>query len=468
MNKLFKHILTIVMTFVFGLTIVSCGTTNLETPTNLELNGSILTFNEVANASKYRIVITSNNGSVMKRFVESGVNLNDLNIPEGVYQISVQALNSNNEESSLSNSIEYVQKDLYMIKEIKGDKLIDGEYIKWMGRTYYDETNMTNTMYYSASGFSFKVKKDENTLEVKATITGTNTNKTDYRPYIVLVLDNNFDNTITKIVTSPEYELTLVGEGGFSIDDNNVHTISLYKRSESIDSHIALKSLNTNGKFVSGVEYKDRKIEVIAASSSTGYGNLGNSSQTKTTANSDALKGFAFRASQMLDSEINIVSASGWGIYASRWTTPKTINMHDQYKYVDVFSDKLWDTNKYIPDVIVTNFGTNDDSYIKLASNDTEKKERTEAFINTYVDFISKLHSTYPNAKIIILYGLMGETSIFDNTLTIYNNAKKIVPDLEIIKIDGDAKGCAAHPSASSHELAAVALSNKIKEMMGW
>lgn len=465
-----KRLLCLLLSFIFAISVIGCTKKqDLSVPTNLKITGSIITFDsDVLNL--FRIEIENvETGEIIRRYVEDGMDLNSLDIPTGTYKIKIQSVSNDKTNFSLfSDTVTYKQKDLYMIKELKEQKLVDGNYVKWMGRTLYSEEDKTNTLFYSASGFEVKVQKDEEPLTVKTKLHATNTTNSSKRPYIVLVKDNDFENTITLSLIEKESEITLVGDGGFTIDDDEIHIISLYKRSESIDSHVSVENITTNGKFISGVSYKEHKIEVIAASSSTGYGNLGNSTSQKDTSNSDALHAFAFLTAQKLNAEINIVSASGWGISGSRWTSPNTVNMYDKYKYVDVASDKIWDVSNYTPDVIVTNFGTNDLSYINAASNANEKAKRRENFISMYVLFLEYLHNTYPNAKIIILYGLMLESGIYTDTIEIYNKASLNVPSLEIIKIEGDAKGAASHPSKASHEEIATTLTNKIKEIMNW
>lgn len=442
----------------------------LEVPADFKIEGTILSFKEVEGASKYRIEITEvNTTNVIKRIITNNVDLNTLNIPEGDYMIKIQACNDNlTITSEFSSELSYKQADLYAVNDIKGLDLISDQFVKWMGRYSFNETTLKNTLYYSASGFSVRVKKLDEPLSVYVKLDATNSNVNDKRPYLVAVLDDDFENVITYPISSPSVELEIVGGDALQINDEEIHTVSLYKRTESIDSHISIEEIRTTGKFIEGVTYKDRKIEVIAASSSTGYGNLGNSTQTKNTSNSDALKAFAFLSAQELNSEINIVSASGWGIYASRWTSPNTLNMRDKYKYVDVFSSEVWDTTKYIPDVIVTNFGTNDLSYINIASTPKEKEERISNFKSYYVNFLIELNHTYPNAQLIILYGLMQESGIYEYTEEIYEEAVKTIPNLKIIKILGDAAGCNSHPSAASHKAIAKTLSDFIKETMNW
>lgn len=464
-SKLFKIFSILTLAFVLFM-VASCdaeSTTTVEIPEQFKIENDIVTFKSEASL-KYRIELKRvSDGLVLKRYIESGTDLNTLNIPEGDYMIKIQAI-KNNVESEYSEELSYHQKDLYLVNNIKEADLINGRFIKWMGRTSFKNNEVT--MYYTAAGFSVKAQKVEEELSLKATITATNYNVADKQPYVVLVLDNDFENTITIRLTKQTTEIEFVGEAGFNVTDSEVHEFSLYKRSESIDSHIGLKDLTTTGKFIEGVSYKERKIEVIAASSSTGYGNLSNSN--KTTSNSDGLHAFAFLTAQALNAEISIVSASGWGISASRWTSPNTVNMHDKYFMVDCMSNEPWDTSKYIPDVIVTNFGTNDLSYINNTSDELVKAERRENFIATYVDFLDRLHKTYPKAQIIILYGLMNESGVYEDHTTIYNRAIELIPNLQMLKINGDAKGYNSHPSVASHAVIAETLTAKIKEFMNW
>jgi len=468
MNKhLFKRIITIFIFTLFIGILASCdtGESTIEVPTNFSINGTIISFDEVSDATKYRIEIRNiETNEIAKRFVENGEDLNTLNIPEGEYMIKIQALNGKT-ESEFSEEVAYSQADLYMVKSIEGTNLIDGKYIKWMGRTSYNESTKVNTMYYTASGFSVNVKKVDENLTVSATLTATNHNITYKMPYIVLVLDDDFENTITLYLNHQTTVVNLIGEGGFTIDDNEVHNIAMYKRSESIDSHVGLLKLETSGKFIEGVTYKERKIEVIAASSSTGYGNL--SSSEKTSGTSDGLHAFAFLSALDLNAEINIVSASGWGIYASRWTTPNTINMHDKYFMTDVFSTEVWDTNRYVPDLIVVNFGTNDLYYINIAEDEVEKAERKEAFIETYVDFVRKLKQTYNDPEIIILYGLMRESGIYEEHQEIFDRLSDLT-GVYLLKIEGDQKAYNSHPSIASHRIIADTLVEKIREIENW
>ena len=433
----------------------------LDVPTGLYIEDDYLFFDVMGATNKYVVKFENASGDVIiEREVESGSSaISELLIPEGSYKVSIKAKGDGltYSDSPYSEAIDFVKETKFM--ELKEKDLVNAGYVKWMGRTHYDEDKKVNEIYHSASGFELFFKGSM----VSAVITATNYNSSTYRPCIVIVVDDNFDTATTLFLNKATNDVTLA----IGINDALEHKVTLYKRSESIDSHIALVSVKTDGVFIKKIEEKPLKIEFIAASSSTGYGNLGSpSSSGKTTENSDCLKGFAFLTAQALNADINIFSASGWGCYASRWTTPNTVNVCDSYEYVDFNSSIPWMHALFTPDVVVVNLGTNDWSYINAATSETEKDARMTAFQNKYVYFLKRLHDLYPDAQIVVLYGLMNESSIYEVTESIVKMAKISIPNLASIKINGDAGGYNSHPSVKSHAEIAKTLTEFIKGLL--
>lgn len=431
----------------------------LDVPTGLSIEDEYVFFDVMGSIDTYVLKFESDKGVFEREIESSGQAINELLIPEGIYKVSIKAKGDGlvYSDSQYSEPINYTKVMSFM--ELKEKDLINGGYIKWMGRTYYNEDKKVNEVYHSASGFELFFKG----TTVVAQITATNYNNPAQRPCIVIVIDDDFDHAKTLFLDKATQEVTLITNNA----DLEEHKIDLYKRSESIDSHIAVASINTDGVFIKKIVNKELKLEFIAASSSTGYGNLGSpSSPGKTTENSDCLKGFAFLTAQALNADVNIFSASGWGCAFSKWTTPNTANVPDEYMNVDFNSKVPWVHGLYVPDVVVVNLGTNDWSYINAATNDTERDARMTTFQKKYIAFLKFLHDTYPDAQIIVLYGLMNESSIYDITEQIVKTAKLAIPDLAIIKINGDAGGYNSHPSAASHKVIANTLTNFIKELL--
>ena len=461
---MFKKVCLFLMCFVAGLILVSCGgSKKLSTPTNFKIENNIATWDAVENAAKYRLNFVTEDKKENKRNVGNvtTIDLSTFNLAEGKYNVYIQAVAIDGYEDSdyTTETVVYEVKPETLINTLEGEDLISNTYVKWLGRTKYDTTKAVNIMYHSASSFEVKFKG----TEVEAVLYATNYLNASKRPYIVIMVDDDYENR-TRIALEAEYTTLKIAQ--LAKDDGKVHTVSVWKSSESTDSHMGLKSLKSNGGFVEGVEFKERTIEFIAASSSTGYGNL--NADTKTSSNSDAMQAFSYLTARALNADINIYSASGWGCKASAWTSPNSLNLYDAYKKVDFFSNESWDMTKITPDVIVINLGTNDWSYIKAGADVNERNSRMQAFKDQYVDFLTYLHTVYPNCKIIMLYGLMLEKDIYDATVDIYNVAKQSNPGLGIIQIFGDAKGSNSHPSLASHKAISEALIAKIKEEMSW
>ncbi|MBO4623126.1 MAG: hypothetical protein J5691_04465 [Bacilli bacterium] len=436
----------------------------IATPSGLTLEGGYVFFNMVAATDQY-ILRFVNGETVIEREAEAGMAVAELVLPEGTYQVSIKAkaTKAGYVDSDYSEPIEYTK--VGQVMEFKERDLVSGGYIKWMGRTYYDEENKVNKVYHSASGFELFFKGSE----VIATITATNYLSASARPCIVIVVDDDFKNAKTLFLDKATQDIALVSGNTDALE----HKVALYKRSESIDSHIGVTSIRTDGMFIQKIENKPLKFEFIAASSSTGYGNLGSpSSSGKTTENSDALKGFAFLTAQAMNADVNIFSASGWGCAFSQWTSPNTINVPEAYEYTDFSSYKnkveaeKWNAARFIPDVIVVNLGTNDWSYINAGSSATEKDARMNTFQKKYIAFLDYLHEIYPDAQIIVLYGLMNENNIFTATESIVAAAQVKNPSLASIKIIGDGMGYNSHPSAANHQVIANKLVAFIQELL--
>ena len=434
--------------------------TKLMTPSGLEIEDGFVFFNVMGTTNNYVVKFENDSVTIERDVPAGGCELSELLIPEGTYKVSIKAKGDGiaYSDSDYSDPIDYVKETTYM--ELKEKDLINGGYIKWMGRTYYNEDKKVNEVYHSASGFELFVKGSM----ASAVITATNYNSSTLRPCIVIVIDDDFDNAKTLFLNKATQEVELmVGN-----NDTLEHKIDLYKRSESTDSHIAIESIKTDGIFIQKIESKQLKMEFIAASSSTGYGNLGSpKSSSKTTENSDCLKGFAFLTAQALDADVNIFSASGWGCAFSKWTTPNTASVADEYRNVDFNSSIKWNHGLYVPDVVVVNLGTNDWSYINAATSDAEVDARTTTFQQKYIQFLKYLHDLYPDAQIVVLYGLMNESNIYEITETIVGMARLAIPNLVSIKINGDAQGYNSHPSVASHAVIAETLTQFIKETLG-
>lgn len=438
----------------------------LAVPKNLVIEESILNFDIVDGAVGYRIEVINEETNISKKYlVEHLQDLSLLNFQPGLYLIKIQARGDGNKtlDSKFSEGVKYMIGDTSFITEIEKGLLTDPTLVKMFGRYNYSELDKNMHFYFTASGFEVKFYG----TELLITLT-TGTNPAGKEPHLVGFLDgeeNPYEGTLY-VLDENEFTIRVANL------EEGVHTFKLLKRSESIDSKTTLKKLVTDGNFLEVDPYKVRRIEIIAASSSAGYGNLvNNTNDEKTTQNSNGLVSFASLAAYYLDSEVNIFSASGWPLLKGPWTGSS--NIPGKYDYVDVNSGLKWRHSDYVPDVFVVNLGTNDWSYIKDLTG-TTKETAINDFIASYIAFIEKLYDLNNDATIIIAYGLMNESNIFEPTVEVYNQLKENNPeiDLHIIKLPGansaDGIGSSSHPGIKTHLKAGLQLAELIGQVRGW
>lgn len=223
---------------------------------------------------------------------------------------------------------------------------------------------------------------------------------------------------------------------------------------------------------------KDLKIEFVGDSLTCGYGIEGKSGDTFRTDTENPLKAYAYKTAKALDADFNLISWSGIGIISSwvddkaeeplaNWLSPVLYpctdaaycNDHDIKPFIK------WDFSGFVPQFIVINLGTNDESWTKGI------KEREEDFTAKYVDYLKMIRGYNPNAEIICSYGGMLDT-IFHTVQSAADIFKRDTGDTRIHTLEytvqneeRDGIGADFHPSEKSHDRMAEELISKIKEI---
>ncbi len=428
----------------------------LSTPINVQVIDNVITFDPVLFAQKYRLVIYSQSDNYFGEYeINSGEDLSSILI-EGLYSYQLYAIANDylDSEKTIKTNFEII--GLNQVKVIEGSEMNNLEYIRWFGRNYFDQIENAKYFYFTASGFEIAFYG----TELKATFLADNYEDLDKQAYLVVLLDNEADPTkgTTLVLDQAEAEYVLV-EGL----DYGYHTVKLLKRSEASDSNTALKQILTDGYFTNPPESKDFNIQFIAASSSTGYGNLGNLSDNKTTANSDGLRAFAYLTTYLLDAEISIFAASGWGVsrgYNTLGNISEIENIPKAFEYIAIDSSNTvfqaagkWNQEDFIPDVIVVNLGTNDfNSSNYYAMGTLDKIDIEHRFWIDYTNFLVLLHQMYPNAYIIVAYGLMNESALLkDITLEIINEANLLIGETKVFSFEMEGAGTLDNPYGSNY-----------------
>jgi hypothetical protein len=134
-----------------------------------------------------------------------------------------------------------------------------------------------------------------------------------------------------------------------------------------------------------------------------------------------------------------------------------------------------WDQSSYIPNIIVVNLGSNDfnsSGYDSMSSANKTTFEQT--FITNYLNFLTKLHTYFPDAIIICAYGILSDnTAIEDVTLQVVSEANTNFGSvygftMTTGSVLGFSYGSDYHPSVQTHLVAANDLVNFIVEITNY
>lgn len=258
-------------------------------------------------------------------------------------------------------------------------------------------------------------------------------------------------------------------------------TVRIIKLSETAMSTCGVKAIVTDAQTIQPTAQKAHRIEFIGDSITCGYGADDEVAEHPfATSTENVTAAYAYKTAQALDADYSMVSISGYGII-SGYTATEGVKSASQLipTYYEKLgfsygsyqgqtpADVIWDFSAYVPELIVINLGTNDDSY---TGSDPERQEDYRA---NYTEFLMVVRRNNPEATILCTLGIMGDR--------LYPQVKNAVAayteetgdsNIACLKFDvqSPADGYAAdwHPSQLTHDKAAEKLVNRIQQLMGW
>ncbi|MBE6959545.1 MAG: hypothetical protein E7448_02335 [Ruminococcaceae bacterium] len=237
-----------------------------------------------------------------------------------------------------------------------------------------------------------------------------------------------------------------------------LRNIRIIKQTEAKNSVATLKSMEFYGCLADAPKQKDLYIEFIGDSITAGYGNLWTkdspdpSNKSGTALYQDGILGYAFLTAQLLQADISVVSCSGIGIdrgYTNQ--NGKGYRMRDFYEMTSYVRSKteVYDfENARVPDLVVINLGTNDQS---VGSTEEDFKAGVRELIN----FIrTSYNSTMP---IVWAYGMMsdGRYQWVEDVINELGGDKEGLYMCELIR---NKEGGNGHPSLTAHSIASQQL----------
>jgi lysophospholipase L1-like esterase len=221
-----------------------------------------------------------------------------------------------------------------------------------------------------------------------------------------------------------------------------------------------------------------RRLEFIGDSITCGYGNEGLwDVDSFDTAQENPWEAYAAQTARRLEADYTLICWSGIGII-SNWTDQEVPNEEILMPVLYPFTDRsaelalsgdateLWDNNQFVPDCIVINLGTNDNSYTKGIP------ERVAAFEARYYDFIRMVRHKNPSSIILCTLGAMGQ-ELYD---AIHRQVSRLVAEGDRmlyamsfdVQLTEDGIGTDWHPSRLTHKKMADKLEAKLRELLNW
>ena len=267
----------------------------------------------------------------------------------------------------------------------------------------------------------------------------------------------------------------------FSGDEIRSCDVMVIKLSEAANSVAGIKTVSTDadGK-ISPAAVRPLKIEFIGDSITCGYGvDDEDRNHHFSTATEDVTKTYAYKAAMRLGADWSFVSQSGWGVVSGYTSNPSVKSdrqlMPDYYDKLGFCGNHFgsysqlqklsWNFGDFVPDVIVVNLGTNDDSWCKGNS------AKTDEFKAGYVEFLRQIRRHNPDSYILCTLGIMGD-ALFPAVQAAAEQFRSETGDTDVgvfrFSPQSMADGIAAdwHPSERTHTKAAATLCGKLESVL--
>ena len=266
---------------------------------------------------------------------------------------------------------------------------------------------------------------------------------------------------------------------------NGVHTVRLMYAIEGYEFYPEFWGfvLDKDKKLVETPALPSRKIEFIGNSITCGYGNEGlKKEEGFDYATENHYYSYASITARNLEAQHWVVARSGIGAYRN-FAGPKTgnpeSNMLAQYEYVGfawkpdlrkeaTFLSEKWDFNRYQPDVVCINLGTND---LSTPNYDLQLLKQN------YQKLLKTVRQHNPKAKIVFLTGTMlynKELELQKQLLDEVAAEAKNAGDQEVYRFDmapiagNEWYGNDWHPNIYQDEKMAGELTAYLRSLMNW
>ena len=259
------------------------------------------------------------------------------------------------------------------------------------------------------------------------------------------------------------------GEGTYTLASAlqpDVHTVVLYRQTEGVYGDSQLLAVTaTGGALMAPPPPSGRLVQVVGASVSCGYGDLGTPPCGFSYATESHYDTYESVAARALDAELEVVAISGRGMYRnSDGTTTGTMPLL-YTRAVPGSATPAWDFRGE-PQAVVINLG----------KNDFGVGDPGMAFVDAYVAFARMLRQRYPRALIVCTTGPNLGAANHARQITYVDAAiaaRQRDGDTALVALDWPEEnaaetGCDDHPNAAKQRTMGSALADLLRTRLGW
>ena len=350
----------------------------------------------------------------------------------------------------------------------------DSSTVKLLGRTLDD--GGTRWLILSASGIEFDIEAKNLSFNLVGDECAHPSGKEDGSPEMNWARYEIFVDGKSFLIGSMDAKTKSVRV--FEGNQVKKARVRFLKLSEGTQSYLGIEDIVTDSDAkISPAPQKKLKIEFIGDSITCGYGVEGKCAEEPfSTQTENATKAYAYLSAKELDADYLLTSFSGFGI-VSGWTNDgnkNTIQLVPKHyeKFCfnwnsKMFEDRSWNFSDFVPNLVVINLGTNDDSYT------LDNEERRNEYSSEYVKFLKDVRAKNPGAYFLLTMGIMlGGNRLFCKIEKAAEEYTKETGDNRISLLhfvpqtEEEGFGCDFHPSEATQLRCSKVIVQKIKDLI--
>jgi hypothetical protein len=269
-------------------------------------------------------------------------------------------------------------------------------------------------------------------------------------------------------VLEPAFTVTS-GEGSYRVASglaSATHTLELHRQTEAKYGISQLLAISVEGgALLDAPPPLDRLIEVVGASVSAGYGNLGASPCKFSFATESHWDSYDAQVARALGAELNVLAISGRGVYRNGdGSTDGTMpSLYD--RILPDSATPAWDFSS-TPQVVIINLG----------KNDYGVGDPGPLFASSYLAFMGVLRQHYPDAVIVCTTGpnLGAENHALQlAAVSSAVAAQRAAGDMNIELVDWAEEtpaetGCDQHPTVAKDTTMSDQIVAVLRARLGW